>query len=156
MDKEDKFFIDKAFNRFIKCNFKNLIYGFVHGDIIETNVIKNKNNKLYFIDFSVSNYQPRIVDLAVTICDLCLDLKNIEESKQKIKIFLNAYEKKSPLTNYEKECLQTFIICHQAITVLETTREKYLENNTSAENEKYLLKGKQGLQIVLNENLIQD
>ncbi len=153
VDKEDKPLIDKAFKAFSSCDFKKLKYGFVHGDIIETNVIRNNKGKLYFIDFSVSNYLPRIVDLAVTICDLCLDLDNIDESKKRAYMFVSAYEEKSPLSQYEKESLRKFIVCHQAITILETIREKKIEHNDSEENEIFLQKGKQGLRIVLNDSL---
>ena len=59
-------------------------------------------------------------------------------------------------SNYEKECLRKFIVCHQAITILETIREKELENNDSDENEIFLQKGKQGLRIVLGNNSISE
>lgn len=150
VDEVDKPLIDQAYALFTSCDFKKLKYGFVHGDIIETNVIKDEAGKLYFIDFSVSNFLPRIVDLAVTICDLCLDLNDLETSKKRAELFINAYEKISPLSEYEKECLYKFIVCHQAITILETTREKKLENNQTEENEIFLQKGKSGLRAVIN------
>jgi len=156
VDEEDRPLIDKAFNAFKSCDFTKLKYGFVHGDIIETNVIRDKQGKLFFIDFSVSNYLPRIVDLAVTICDLCLDLENIKMSKIRAEKFVKSYESVSPLSAYEKDCLRKFIVCHQAITILETIREKKLESNDSEENEIFLQKGKQGLRIVLEDNYIKE
>lgn len=156
VDKEDKPLIDKALDAFKSCDFSKLKYGFVHGDVIETNVIKDNLGKVYFIDFSVSNYLPRIVDLAVSIGDFCIDLDNIEISKEKTKRFLLAYERVSPLSQYEKECLKKFLICHQAITIIETMREKLLENNDSEENEVFLQKGKKGLRIVLGENFLNE
>ncbi|MGN0961454.1 MAG: phosphotransferase, partial [Christensenellales bacterium] len=156
VDDEDRPLIDKAFKALKSCDLSKLKYGFVHGDVIETNVIRDNNGKLYFIDFSVSNYLPRIVDIAVTICDLCLDLEDIETSKLRAKRFINTYEKTSPLSNYEKECLKKFIVCHQAITILETIREKKIEHNDSEENEIFLQKGKQGLRIVLDDNSVRE
>ena len=154
IDTSNKAQIDIALKLFKSCDFSKLKHGFVHGDIIETNIIKDKNGTLFFIDFSVSNYLPRIVDIAVTMCDLCLDLNDLQQSKARAKKFLDAYEKKSPLSSYEKDCLKKFIVCHQAITIIETTREKILENNNSEENEIFMNKGKQGLKIVLdNENI---
>lgn len=156
VDDEDKPLIDKAYKAFKSCDFSKLTYGFVHGDIIETNVMRDNNGNLYFIDFSVSNYLPRIVDMAVTICDLCLDLEDIETSKLRAKRFVDSYEKTSPLSNYEKECLRKFIVCHQAITILETIREKKIEHNNSEENELFLQKGKQGLRIALNDSSVKE
>lgn len=132
----------------------NLKHGFVHGDIIVTNIIKEKaTGKLFFIDFSVSNYQPRIVDLAVSICDLCLDCDDIELIKTRMQTFINAYEQVSPLSDYEKSCLKVFLATHQAITIIETTREKFKNNNDSEENEDFLRKGQEGLKLVLSHLL---
>lgn len=155
-DNEDKPLIQNAYKLFKSCDFSKLKYGFVHGDIIETNVIKDNTGKLYFIDFSVSNYLPRIVDLAVTICDLCLDLDDIANSKTRAELFVKAYEKHAPLSQYEKQCLRKFIVCHQAITILETMREKKVNNNVSEENEMFLKKGKKGLRIVLGDSSIKE
>ena len=82
---------------------------------------------------------------------MCLDLENVKKSKQRAEKFLNAYQETSPLSEYEKDCLRIFIICHQAITILETTREKKIENNDSKENSQFLYKGKEGLKIVIKE-----
>lgn len=86
----------------------------------------------------------------MTICDLCLDLINIEVTKKRIKSFLNAYEKVLKLSQYEKESLKIFIECHQAITLLETSREKIVNNNNSVENEQFFNKGKIGIKMVNN------
>lgn len=136
------------------CDFSKLKYGFVHGDIIVTNIMKDKKGKLYFIDFSVSNYLPRIVDLAVSIGDLCLDLENIEESKNRIKVFLNSYENIGKLDKYEKKCLQIFLKAHQATSILNCLREKEIEGNDSEENQEFLYKSRIALDIVSKFDLI--
>ena len=68
---QDEF--DKLLIECKNINFDLLPIAFVHGDIINTNVIKDNNSKLWIIDFSVSNILPRIIDLAVISCNLCLD-----------------------------------------------------------------------------------
>lgn len=147
---KDKKFLDKALMLFNSVDFSKLQYGFVHGDIIKTNVLRDKNGKLYFIDFSVSNYLPRIVDLAVTIGDLCLDINNFSETKRKTQLFINAYEHEAKLSIYEKECFSKFLYCRQAIFVLETTREKIVENNNSEENTMFATESKKAL-LLLNK-----
>ena len=77
-------------------------------------------------------------------------------SKTRAEKFVRSYEGVSSLSAYEKDCLRKFIVCHQAITILETIREKKLEKNDSEENEIFLQKGKQGLRIVLEDNSIKD
>lgn len=150
-----KTLIEQVYNEFKTIDFSRLKYGFVHGDIIETNILRDSKNKLWFIDFSVSNYLPRIVDLAVPICDLCLDLDIIEISKQRTQTFLAEYEKVYPLTNYEIEALKIFLKCHQAITIIQTTKEKVEDKNLSEENLKFLNKAKKGLDLMLKNNFIE-
>ena len=151
-----KTLIEQVYNEFKKIDFTRLKYGFVHGDIIETNILRDSKNKLWFIDFSVSNYLPRIVDLAVSICDLCLDLDNIEISKQRTQTFLAEYEKVYPLTNYEIEALKIFLKCHQAITIIQTTKEKVEDKNLSEENLKFLNKAKKGLDLLIKYDFIYE
>lgn len=90
------------------------------------------------------------------ICDLCLDLDNIEISKQRTQTFLTDYEKVYPLTDYEIETLKIFLKCHQAISILETKREKIEENNTSDENLKFLDKAQKGLNLMLKYDFIEN
>lgn len=151
-----KTLIEQVYNEFKTIDFSRLKYGFVHGDIIETNILRDDKNKLWFVDFSVSNYLPRIVDIAVTICDLCLDLTNIEISKQRTQIYLNEYEKILPLTKYEKQALKVFLKCHQAITIIQTTKEKVEDKNLSEENLKFLNKAKKGLDLLIKYDFIYE
>ena len=150
----EKKLLDKALMLFNTVDFSKLKYGFVHGDIIKTNVLRDRGGRLYFIDFSVSNYLPRIVDIAVTIGDLCFDINDANETKRKAQLFLKAYESCARLSEYEKECLNKFLFCHQAITVLETTREKIVENNNSEENELFANEGKKAMLLLDKINLI--
>lgn len=151
-----KTLIEQVYNEFKTIDFSRLKYGFVHGDIIETNILRDDKNKLWFVDFSVSNYLPRIVDIAVTICDLCLDLTNIEISKQRTQIYLNEYEKILPLTKYEKQALKVFLKCHQAITIIQTTKGKVEDKNLSEENLKFLNKAKKGLDLLIKYDFIYE
>ena len=149
-----KTLIEQVYNEFKTIDFSRLKYGFVHGDIIETNILRDSKNKLWFIDFSVSNYLPRIVDLAVSICDLCLDLDNIEISKLRTQTFLTEYEKVYSLTDYELQALKIFLKCHQAITIIQTTKEKVEDKNLSEENLKFLNKAKKGLDLLIKYDFI--
>ena len=72
----DKKLIEPVFNSFTKLDIKSLPTAFVHGDIIRTNVMRDKNGKLYILDFSVANNYPRIQELAVLLCNLLYDDKN--------------------------------------------------------------------------------
>lgn len=72
LSEEQRMCFDKILNEFKKIDIAKLPKGFVHGDIISTNVMKDINNSLWIIDFAVSNYLPRIIDLAIIACNMCL------------------------------------------------------------------------------------
>lgn len=135
------------------CDFSKLKYGFVHGDLWTANIIKDKIGKLYYIDFCASNYLPRVIDVAISIVDLCLDVNDLEISKIRIKTFLKAYEAVSKLTKYEKECLKTFMKIHEASSLLNTIREKHEGNNTVS-NQETLENSRLKLFILNSVNLI--
>lgn len=124
--------------------FDNLPIGFVHGDIIRSNVIKDNNGKLWIIDFAVSNYLPRIVDLAVAACDMCLNSNNKEETIKSTKMIIEEYQKYNKLTNYELECFPLFYDLVNAIGILQIS---YLSSfkEISKEDKFWLEESEKGL-----------
>ena len=111
--------LEELYNRFLQVDIEKLPKAFVHGDIISTNVMKDKNNKLWIIDFAVSNYIPRIIDLAVSSCNLCLDAENKENTKKKVKMILEEYQKYNKLTDYELEQFPLFFDIANAMGILQ-------------------------------------
>lgn len=98
-----------------KIDIEKLPHAFIHGDIITSNIIKDENNKLWLIDFGASNYLPRIIDLVVSACDLCLEPENREKTISNIKMLIEEYEKYSKLTDYEKQVFPVFFDMVNAI-----------------------------------------
>ena len=78
LSEEDRSRLNKLLDEFKKIDMNKLPKAFVHGDIISTNVMKDNNDKLWIIDFAVSNHLPRVIDLAVSACNLCLDANSKE------------------------------------------------------------------------------
>ena len=131
----DKKYIDifnKLTNRLKKVDFNKLVYSFVHGDIISSNVMKDKNNKLWIIDFAVSNYLPRIVDLAVTSCNLCLNPNSKVKTIESTKMILEEYQKYIKLNEYELETFPLFYDLANAMGILQIS---YLNSIGEASDE---------------------
>lgn len=128
----------------------NLPTCFIHGDIIKSNIIKDKEGKLWIIDFAVSNYLPRIVDLAVTACDICLNSNNKNKTIESTRMIINEYQKYNKLTNYELECFPLFYDLANAIGILQIS---YLSRfkETSKEDKFWLEESEKGLNFS-NEN----
>ncbi len=147
LSKEDLEIIKPLVNKFKELGIDNLPYCFVHGDIITTNVMKDSDSKLWIIDFSVSNYYPRIQELAVIACNLLFDENSKENSEKNFKIALNEYLKTTPLTKSELDALPTYIELAHAMHLLSANYEKVNKNNSSEENEYWLNQGRMGLRI---------
>lgn len=132
--------------RMREVDFNKLPYSFVHGDIISSNVLKDNNGKLYIIDFAVSNYLPRIVDLAVTSCNLCLNPNDKTKTIFSTKMILEEYQKYSTLTEYELEIFPLFYDLANAMGILQIS---YLNSlgESSDEDKFWLEESEKGLRF---------
>ena len=145
LEKEDLELIQPLLEKFKNLNVETLPYCFTHGDIIKTNIIKDGNNKIWIVDFSVSNYYPRIQELAVLACDILFNENDKEESEQNLKNALEEYQKTIKLTSKEIKLLPIYIKFAHAMHLLLATYEKKAKNNKSKENEYFLKIGRSGL-----------
>ena len=146
LNKDDYKKSSELLAKFKNIDMKNLPYAFTHGDIISTNVMRDNNGKLWIIDFAVSNYLQRIVDLAVSSCNLCLNPDSIEETKSKINMILREYEKYNKLTDYEKEVFPIFFDIANAMGILQIS---YLisQGEASEEDKFWYNESKKGLEF---------
>jgi len=92
LSRKDLALIEPLVKKFEEMKINELPHCFIHGDIRTTNVMRDINNKLWIIDFSVSGYYPRIQEIAVLACDLLFDRENYDKSKNNLKIFLKEYQ----------------------------------------------------------------
>ena len=127
-----------------KVDLSKLPHSFVHGDIISSNVIKDENDKLWIIDFAVSNYLPRIIDLVVTGDNLCLDPNSRENTMKNFKLIIDEYEKYNKLTDYEKQIIPLFYDIGNAMGILQINAIKQ-DCEYSDEDEYWLKVSEQGL-----------
>ena len=118
-------------------DFENLPKGFVHGDIISTNVMLDKNSKIWIIDFAVSNYLPRIIDLAVIACNMCLDGKSKEKTYENIALLISEYNKYNQLSEYELKVFTTFYKLANAMHILQP--QYIIEMDGDSEENQYWL-----------------
>lgn len=127
-----------------KIDFNCLPKAFVHGDIISTNVMIDKDSKIWIIDFAVSNYLPRIIDLAVISCNICLDKNLKERTYENIFLLLNEYNKYNKLSEYELKTFGTFYKIANAMHILQT---QYIikTDGDSEENQYWLNEGIVGM-----------
>jgi len=150
LDKDDLILSDRLEKQFSELEIEKLPHCFVHGDIIKTNVMKDKNGKLYIIDFSVSSYYPRIQELAVLLCNMLFDEDNPETFPDYYKLAVEEYQKHNTLTKKEIEILPLFVKVAHVMHVLCATYEKVAKGNDSIENDYWINLGKKGLKYSVN------
>ena len=133
-----------------EVDLSKLPHSFVHGDIISSNVIKDNNNKLWIIDFAVSNYLPRIIDLVVTGVNLCLDSNSRENTIKNFKLIISEYEKYNKLADYEKQIIPLFYDLGNAMGILQINHLKQ-NNDYSDEDKNWLKVSEEGLKFGIKE-----
>lgn len=133
---------------FKNINIEKLPHCFVHGDIIVTNVMKDKDGKIWIIDCGVSNYYPRIQELAVLACNTLFDEVDRKKTESNLKIVLEEYQKTIQLTPRELEVLPRYIKLAHAMHVLLANYEKVAKSNNTDENQYWLTQGRVGLDQV--------
>ncbi len=131
---------DKLLIELKNIDFNKLPKAFVHGDIISTNVMIDSNSKVWIIDFAVSNYLPRIIDLAVITCNMCLDESSKENTYENIALLIGEYNKYNQLTEYELQTLGTFYKLANAMHILQTQYIIKMDGD-SEENQYWLNEG---------------
>jgi len=131
---------DKLVEEFKSIDFAQLPKAFVHGDIISTNVMLDDNKKIWIIDFAVSNYLPRIIDLAVIACNMCLDKNSKEKTYDNISLLISEYNRYNELTEYELEVFGSLYMVANAMHILQT---QYIikTDGDSEENQYWLNEG---------------
>jgi Ser/Thr protein kinase RdoA (MazF antagonist) len=138
--------IQPVYEKFKKFNYNELPKSFVHGDIIQTNLILDKNEDLWVIDFSVSNYIARLNEITVICCDLGIIPGNKEESIKRIKTSFNQWAKEVEATDLEKNSFKMLFEVANAIYLVNPLYE-IARGNDSKENQMYLDLGIFGLSL---------
>lgn len=144
LEKLDKTLVDLVVSEMKKINILSLPRALVHGDLIKTNVIRATNGKLYIVDFSVANINPRIQELAVLCCNLLFNEKQPSNSDYLAKLAIDAYQKYIKLTKIELKLLPLFIKAAHAMHIIGATKTK-AKGEGSKENDYWLNLGRIGL-----------
>lgn len=129
--------VEEAIKNFDKIELSKLPLCFIHGDLISTNIMKDKDDKLWLIDFYQSGNGVRILDIVKVLNSVIYNYQyedNIEELEQ---YFLEQYSKKIPLTEYELEVLPTLRKIDACTGIMLETYD-LLKGNNNEENEYWL------------------
>ncbi len=136
-DKKRKYLDDKylsilepVYNKLKAFDYDKLPKAFVHGDMFSTNLMLDKNNNIWVIDFSVSNYTARLNEIVVVCAEVALIPNNKEESEKRIKYAFDEWCKKVNATDYEKESFKLLLDVVGAIKVMNASYELAMGNDS--------------------------
>jgi len=147
LTEEDQKLIKPLITKFRKLDLEVLPHCFVHGDLIKTNIMRDKSDHLYILDFSVANFYPRIQEIAVLMCDVFFNIGELENYGKLYKQTVDEYQKYISLEKIELETLPLYSQVAHAMHLLGTTYEKRVNNNQTKENEYFLDLGRVGLRF---------
>jgi Ser/Thr protein kinase RdoA (MazF antagonist) len=145
LTKGDVELVEPLVKPFAALDVESLPHCLVHGDIISTNVMKDKQGELYIIDFSVANYYPRIQELAVLLCDLLFDPKSPAKSGELYDFALAEYQKYIPLSPKERSALPLYVRVGHAMHILGASTA-IAKSGNFPENQYWLSLGRAGLE----------
>ncbi|MDO8529039.1 MAG: phosphotransferase [bacterium] len=142
---DDLKLVEQAMAQYAEIPVENLPHCFVHGDFTKANVMKGNDGKIYILDFSVSNWYPRIQELAVIAANLLHEENDSLSLRDKVKLVLDEYDKLNPLTAEEKQHLYAYALAGVAMEFMGAHQEKFIKGNDTEETEYWLNLGRNGL-----------
>ena len=118
----------------------------IHGDLNETNILKNKNGSICILDMGCVDYTYRLFDLATFLHDYCFILKsNFKHKKDRYDFIIREYNSLNVLSPSEIKYLPLFVKAIAIDYFIENKKvllknEKYLNNKSPNSQFEYCLK----------------
>lgn len=114
--------------------------------------MKDKEDKFWVVDFSVSNYTARLNEIAVSTSDFAVIQGNKQESEKRVKVMFERWANNVDATDFERNSFQMLFRVQNAIDILNPSYEIAMGND-SDENKMYLELGKFGLTLDVDMSL---
>ena len=134
------------FRQFQKFDGRDLPKAFVHGDMMSTNLMRDSKERIWLIDFSVSNYTFRMIEIIIICGDVAMIHGNKELSEDRIRQAFSLWCSKVDATNDERQSFQLFFSVANAINVMNSSCE-ISNGNNSEETKMHLEMGLFGLTL---------
>lgn len=137
LPKEIKEKVEEAIQDFDRIKIDQLPNCFIHGDLISTNIIKDRENKLWLIDFYQSGNGIRLLDI-VKILNSVIDNYKYKDGEEELEqYFIEQYTIRNPLTEYELQVLPILRRIDVVTGIMLETYD-YIKDENSEENKFWL------------------
>lgn len=145
LSETDRSLIISALERFDRIPFNQLPKCLVHGDFTKGNVIITPSGKPFIVDFSVSNYTTRIVELGLIVSNLLYDVKKKTSLEERVSLVAELYQKYNQLTQLELKFLYNLSLSSAAMELLGSYWRQKFFKDTSEETKYWLSLGRDNL-----------
>ncbi len=145
---DDMKLVGEVISKYERIPVGALPHCFVHGDFTKTNVMRGDDGEIYILDFSVSNWYPRIQEIAVIIANLMHD-KGKTTLREKTAYAAYLYNEFNPLTEPEQKYLHDYALAGIAMEFMGAHQEKFIKGNDNEETDYWLELGREGLRKAL-------
>jgi Ser/Thr protein kinase RdoA (MazF antagonist) len=142
---DDLNLVDRVLDRYGEIPIDELPHCFVHGDFTKANVLKGDDGKIYILDFSVSNWYPRVQELAVIAANLFHEEGDGASLRDRVEYIMTVYGASNPLASVEKRYFYDYALAGVAMEFLGAHQEKFLNGNDTEETEYWMRLGREGL-----------
>ncbi len=150
IEPEDIKLVEQVIKEYEKIPIKDLPHCFAHGDFTKANIIKGNDGEIYILDFSVSNWYPRIQELALIVGNLLHEKNDHIPLRDRANLVLEKYDKLNPLTEEEKAHMYAYALAGVAMEFMGSHQEKFIKGNDTEETEFWLNLGRDGLRRELS------
>lgn len=137
LPKDIKEQVEETMKDFEKIELEKLPKCFIHGDLISTNIMKDKNKDLWLVDFYQSGVGFRILDIVKVLNSVIDNYKYKNDTEELEQYFLEQYNKKMPLTPYELEILPILRKIDVCVGIMMETFDA-IEGRDNEENQYWL------------------
>jgi Ser/Thr protein kinase RdoA (MazF antagonist) len=120
---------------------------FVHADFTKGNVLTDAAGQVYILDFSVSNWYPRIQEVAVVAANLLHSDASPVPLTERCQQVAAGYQAYTPLTDLERSSLYAYSLAVVASEFLGACVEIHLNGSTSAETAGWVRLGRASLRM---------
>lgn len=149
LTKEEKKLLDPVALKMKKVNLTKCVKATLHKDIQRSNVLVNKKGDIRIIDFSVMDYGPIILELAIFIALFVInpwkDTPNI--AKEKYDLVINEYQKYRKLKPYELSIIPTLVLTTYGANTLPARYEYEVKGNKTEETQYWIDIGVNGIKL---------
>lgn len=149
LTKEEFDLIRPVVKKLKKVDYSKCTKATIHKDVQRSNVLVNSENEIRIIDFSVMDYGPIVLELAIFIALFAINpWKDTPQiAKEKYDFVINEYQKYRKLKKYELTIIPTLVLATYGANTLPARHEREVKGSDTEETQYWIDIGVNGIKL---------